>query len=191
MSTRLVPLSVTASAAAAALALILVGCSSPSSAPGGEAPAVEAPAAEAPTAEEPAAEEPAVPGLNTPVVSGTFEFTALGVTDLGTTIGTEPLSTTAQGTFLQVDLKVANIGAEGEMFLVNYVKLVDAEGRTFDADSMAAVYLDSSAGTWVASINPGNAVQGPVIFDVPAGTQAASIQVTDSLFSTGETIALR
>lgn len=185
MSTRLVPLSVTATAALAALALALVGCSSPSSTPTGDAPAAEAPAAEAP-----AAEAPAVPGLNTPVTSGTFEFTALGVTDLGTTIGTDPLSTTAQGTFLQVDLKVANIGTEGEMFLVNYVKLVDAEGRTFDADSMAAVYLDSSAGTWVASINPGNAVQGPVVFDVPAGTQAASIQVTDSLFSTGETIAL-
>lgn len=183
-----------ATAAAAALLLALPGCSSaaPSSANAPAAPVADTSAADAPVEQTAdAAVAPDAPGLNTPVTVGSLEFTALGITEIGTTIGESPLSQDAQGTFLQLDLKVANVGNKSETFLDTYVKLVDAAGNTYDADSMAAVYLQSDAKTWLSGINPGNAVEGPVIFDVPVGTQPVAVQVTDNMFKKGETIELK
>ncbi|MEN0083633.1 MAG: DUF4352 domain-containing protein [Leifsonia sp.] len=165
----------------------LTGCSAggPSAAEGGTsttpAPAVSASAT-------PAA--PETPGLNVPVTAGSFQFTALGVRDAGPSVGTSPLSQTAQGTFLEVDLKIANTGNASATFLANYVKLVDASGKTYDADPTATLYASPDQSAWVAAINPGNAIQGPVLFDVPAGTQATAIQVSDNIFSKGKTIRL-
>ncbi|MFF1573200.1 DUF4352 domain-containing protein [Leifsonia sp. NPDC058292] len=180
---RRITLVTTATAIAAGLAL--TGCSTGTTAAGtGGA----APAASPSTS---AAAAPSAPGLNTPVKKGTFEFTALGVKDAGTTVGTSPLSQNAQGTFVQVDIKIANTGNSAATFIVNYVKLVDAAGKTYDADPTATLYANPDQSAWVAAINPGNAIQGPIFFDVPAGTQPASIQVSDTMFSGGETIALK
>jgi len=186
----------TATTAAAALILALTGCST--SGTGTDAPSSEqsagdttgeTAAAEAP-AEEPAA-EPEGPGIGTPVTSGSFEFTVTAITDAGTTVGSEYLTQTAQGTYVQVDLSIANVGTKSETFVVNYLTLIDAEGREFDADSTATIYASPDANTWITGINPGNAVQGPVLFDVPAGTIPVSLTVTDSLFGGGETILLK
>lgn len=189
----------TTTAVSAALLLSLTGCSSSAIdkaadfVPVTDAPAADAPAADAPTEEAPAEEapaEPATPGLNTPVTVGTFEFTATGFSEIGPTIGDAPLSSDAQGTYLQVDLSVKNLGKKSETFLSNYVKLVDAAGNTYDSDTMAAIYADSQT-SWVTGINPGNAAAGPIIFDVPAGTQAVSILVSDSMFDDGTPITLK
>ncbi len=134
---------------------------------------------------------PKAPGLNTPVKAGSFEYIALGVKEAGTTVGTSPLTQNAQGTFVRVDLKVANTGDKPQTFIVNYVKLVDTAGKTYDADPTATLYAATDATTWIAAINPGNSVQGPVLFDVPAGTEPASVTVSDNAFSAGETIELR
>ncbi|WP_349863745.1 DUF4352 domain-containing protein [Leifsonia sp. WHRI 6310E] len=170
-------------ATAIAAGLALTGCSGGTTAagtPGG--------AANGSTSSAPAA--PAAPGLNTPLTVGSFEYTALGVQDIGATAGTSPLTATAQGTFLQVDLKIANTGNSSATFIVNYVKLVDAAGKTYDADASATLYASPDQNAWVAGINPGNAIQGPILFDVPAGTAPASIQVSDNAFSKGQTITL-
>ena len=170
-------------ATAIAAGLALTGCSGGTTAagtPGG--------AANGNTSSAPAA--PAAPGLNTPITVGSFEYTALGVQDIGATAGTSPLTATAQGTFLQVDLKIANTGNSSATFIVNYVKLVDAAGKTYDADASATLYASPDQNAWVAGINPGNAIQGPILFDVPAGTAPASIQVSDNAFSKGQTITL-
>lgn len=122
--------------------------------------------------------------------AGAFEYTALAVKDAGTTAGTEPLSQTAQGTYVQVDLRVANTGDKAQTFIVNYVKLKDAAGKTYDADMTATVYAAGGAGTWVAAINPGNAVEGPVLFDVPAGTAPVTLVVSDNAFTGGTEITI-
>lgn len=171
-------------ATALVLAVALTGCGA--SASGGASSS----SSDAPAADVPAADAPSTPGLNTPVTVGTFEFTALSAADIGATIGTDPLSQTAQGTFFQVDLSVANVGDKAETFLVNYVQLKDGEGKTYEADPTAAIYLSTDAGTWVSSINPGNTLQGPVVFDLPAGTVPTELVVTDSLFGTGTSIRL-
>lgn len=177
---------ITALATIAALAtgLALTGCSSTPQPAGGAG-------GTGGNASAPAPSKPAAPGLNTPVKVGSFEYTVLGSQDAGTTVGTSPLTQTAQGTYLQVDLKIANTGNSAATFIVNYVKLVDASGKTFDADPTATLYASTDQSAWVAAINPGNAIQGPILFDVPAGTQPASIQVSDNAFSKGQTITLR
>ncbi|MFF9561803.1 DUF4352 domain-containing protein [Leifsonia sp. NPDC014704] len=176
-----------ATVAAVATGLALTGCSSTPQPAGGAAGTGNA---SVPAASAPAASKPSAPGLNTPVKVGSFEYTVLGSQDAGTTVGSSPLTQTAQGTYLQVDLKIANTGNSAATFIVNYVKLVDASGKTFDADPTATLYASTDQSAWVAGINPGNAIQGPILFDVPAGTQAASIQVSDNAFSKGQTIAL-
>ncbi|ANF30693.1 hypothetical protein A0130_02500 [Leifsonia xyli] len=134
---------------------------------------------------------PATAGLNTPVKVGSFEYTATASKDAGTTAGASPLTKTAQGTFIEVDLTIKNVGTSAATFISNYVKLVDGTGKTYDADPTATLYASPNQSAWVAAINPGNAITGPILFDVPAGTTAASIQVSDNAFSKGETVNLK
>lgn len=136
-----------------------------------------------------ASEAAKTPGLNTPVTAGSFEFTALGAKAAGTTVGTAPLTRTAQGQFFQVDLKVVNTGDASQTFIVNYVKLVDAAGKKYEADAAATLYA-GEAQTWIAAINPGNAVQGPILFDLPADANPTSLLVSDNAFTGGTPISL-
>jgi len=128
--------------------------------------------------------------MNTAVKAGSFEFTVLDVKDAGTTVGTAPLSRTAQGSFFQVDLKVANVGNSSQTFIADDVKLQDAAGKTYNADDTASLYLQGDAQTWVSAINPGNAVQGPVLFDLPAGTKPTTLLVSDNAFTKGTPITI-
>ena len=171
---------ITATAAITA-GLALTGCSTGGTTAAGGAPATSASA--------PAAPKDA--GLNTPVTVGSFEYTVTGSKDVGNTVGPSPLTKTAQGTFIQVDLSVKNVGNSSATFLSNYVKLVDGTGKTYDADPTATLYASPNQSAWVAAINPGNSLTGPVLFDVPAGTTAAKVQVSDNAFTTGKTINLQ
>jgi hypothetical protein len=182
---RRIALIPTISAAVIAGAFALTGCSAGAATTGG---AGSTPASTSAAAQTPAAAQD--PGLNTPVTVGSFEFTATGVKDAGNTIGSSPLSQTAQGTFIQVDLSIKNVGNSGTTFLSNYVKLVDNTGKTYDADPTATLYASPDQSAWVAAINPGNSITGPVLFDVPVGITAASIQVSDNVFGTGKAITL-
>ncbi|PPL18748.1 DUF4352 domain-containing protein [Microterricola pindariensis] len=133
---------------------------------------------------------PETPGLNVPVTVGAFEFTALSAADAGTTVGAEPFTQTAQGTYYQLDLKIMNVGNDSQTFIVNYVTLEDAEGKSYDADSSASLYAGGDAQTWLSAINPGNAVQGPILFDIPAGVTPVKLHVSDNMFTDGTAIQL-
>jgi len=182
---------------AALIALVgaaaLTGCSAgtqPSDGPVARPDASEEVPADAPVEAGSEPEAPEAPGLNTPVTVGSFQFTALGVADAGTTAGSGPLTQTAQGTYVRVDLAVTNVGDKAETFIVNYVKIKDAEGKTYDADGTATIYASGDAQTWIAGINPGNSVQGPILFDVPAGTTPVELLVSDNAFTDGTPITL-
>ncbi|GAA3865404.1 hypothetical protein GCM10022381_06420 [Leifsonia kafniensis] len=166
-----------AAGAAIALTVALTGCSA-DVASGGSA------------AGSSAEEKPQTPGLNVPVTVGAFEFTALAAADAGTTVGTAPLSQTAQGSFFQIDLAVKNVGNDSQTFIVNYVTLEDADGKSYDADASATLYAGGDAQAWIAAINPGNAVQAPILFDLPAGVKPSKLLVSDNMFSDGTAIEL-
>lgn len=152
-------------------------------------------AAEEP-AEEPAAEEPAeepadeLPGIGDPVRDGKFEFVITGVEDGGTEVGSEFLSEKAQGRFHLVHITVTNIGDEAQMMSDSNQKVRDEQGRTFETNSSAAIYMDDND-LWLTDINPGNTMSGTLVFDMPEGSTPVEIELHDSMFSGGVTVSLK
>jgi hypothetical protein len=137
-----------------------------------------------------AAAPPAAATIGTAVRDGDFEFTVTKLERGTTTLGGEYLNTTAQGEFVLVNLTVRNIGNEPGTLFDQNVKLFDTQGREYRADSAAAVYLEGNSDVIAQTINPGNQVSGTIVFDVAAGTQLASLDLHDSAFSGGVSVAL-
>lgn len=131
------------------------------------------------------------PGIGTAVRDGKFEFTVIKVKPGVTKIGNQYMGKTAQGQFILVTLKVENIGDQSQLFAGSNQKLYDTQGRKFDADNEAAIYLGDQGKSWLNEINPGNTVTGVVVFDVPKGIALAKIELHDSMFSGGVDVALR
>ena len=151
------------------------------------APAVDTPAAEAPAAQAPAAD---MPGIGQPAADGDFNFVVNGVDCSATEIGNEFLSQKAQGQFCIVDLTITNIGDQAQSFLGDNATLFNAQGQQFSADGEAGIYLENASSLY-EEINPGNTLASKVVFDVPTGTVPTSIELHDSAFSGGVTVALQ
>jgi hypothetical protein len=152
----------------------------------------DAPADGAPATGDPAdadATSASAVGIGQPALDGDFQFVVNGVDCSQTTIGTEYLNTQAQGQFCMVDLTISNIGSEAQSFLGDNAKLFNAEGQQFSADTEAAFYLENSSSLY-EEINPGNTLSSKVVFDVPVGMVPTSIELHDSMFSGGVTVAL-
>lgn len=157
---------------------------------GDDADAVEEDAE--PVADEPAADQPVAdePGIGEAVRDGKFEFTITEVETGVGQVGDEFLNEQAQGQFVLVHMTVTNIGDQAQMLNGSNQTLVDTEGREHRADSSAALYLDGSE-TFLNDINPGNSVEGIVVFDIPADAEPAAIELHDSMFSGGVTVSLQ
>lgn len=141
---------------------------------------------------EPAAAEPAAPespGIGDAVRDGKFEFVVTGVEDGGTEVGNEFLSEKAQGRFQLIHITVTNIGDEPQMMSDSNQRVKDEQGRSFEVDSMAGIHLDDND-IWLEDINPGNTVTGTLVFDMPEGSTPVEIELHDSMFSGGVTVAL-
>lgn len=153
----------------------------------------EEPAEEEPVEEEPAEEAPAdeaqTAGIGTPVRDGKFEFVVTGV-ELGVArVGDDLFGQDAQGQFALVRMTVTNIGDEAQYFDGSNQDLVDTLERTHSAATSAALYLDDSE-SFLNQINPGNAVEGTVVFDIPTDATPARIELHDSAWSGGVTVTL-
>lgn len=140
----------------------------------------------------PAKSDPKAVGLNTPVRDGKFEFVVTGVQTGLAEVGDNPyLAKKAQGQFVVVAMTVKNIGTKPQDFSPTSQKVKDAQGRSFESDSMAQIALgDSDVPVW-DNINPGNTVQVKVVFDMPKDAEPATIELHDSMFSGGATVALK
>ncbi|PWW23523.1 uncharacterized protein DUF4352 [Geodermatophilus normandii] len=136
------------------------------------------------------ATEASAVGIGQPAADGDFQFVVNGVDCSQTELGDEYLSTQAQGQFCIVDVTVSNIGSEAQGFFGENATLLNAEGQEFSADSEAAFYLQDSSSLY-EEINPGNTLNSKVVFDVPAGMTPSGIELHDSAFSGGVTVALQ
>ena len=139
---------------------------------------------------EPEAPEGAEFGLGQPAPDGDFSFVVSGVDCSLTEIGDQYFGTKAQGQFCVVSVAVTNIGDSAGSFFGDNSKLLNAEGQEFSADTEAAIYLED-ADSLFEEINPGNTLNSKVVFDVPAGTTPTAIELHDSAFSGGVTVALQ
>jgi len=156
----------------------------------GASDAAAAPEAAAPVAEEASEEEAGNPGIGEAAADGKFNFVVNGVDCSVTELGDQYFGTTAQGQFCIVDLTITNIGDKAQSFFGDNATLYNAAGQEFSADSEAAIYLEDSSSLY-EEINPGNSLNSKVVFDVPAGTAPASIELHDSAFSGGVTVDLQ
>jgi hypothetical protein len=127
--------------------------------------------------------------IGQPVRDGKFEFTVTKVECDVNRVGTKDFGVEAQGQYCLVAVQVENIGEEAQSFFGSNQYLYDEEGRQFSADDEAAIYLENSQSLY-EEINPGNSVQGTVVFDIPKNATPARIELHDSAFSGGVTVDL-
>ncbi len=130
--------------------------------------------------------------LNETARDGKFEFVVKSVECGKTTIGTnEYLKKDAQGQFCLMTVSVKNIGNEAQGFFGSNQKLLNAQSQQYAADDAAGVYVDQNYSTLFSNINPGNSVEGVIVFDIPKDQTPVTAELHDSSFSSGVKVSLQ
>jgi hypothetical protein len=132
--------------------------------------------------EETATEAVAV--IGTEVRDGKFAFKVTNVKCGISKVGTSTFGTKAQGQYCAVTMQVGNIGDEPQTFFSSNQKAFDSQGREFSNDTTAELYA-TDAQVWLKEINPGNALEGTVYFDIPKDATIDYLELHDSAFSGG------
>jgi hypothetical protein len=162
----------------------------PTSQPGTTEAATPQAKATTPAATKPPATEPAetAPGIGEQARDGKFEFVVSRVRCGVQRIGDQYLNKTAQGQFCLISVGVRNIGNEQRTFEQSSQYLFDTTGRRFETGD-AGLYLEDSK-SFLEEINPGNGVNGTLVYDVPKGFKPAKVELHDSAFSGGVEVTL-
>lgn len=134
--------------------------------------------------------KPRTPGLGDVVKDGRFAFKVTKVERGLSQVGEGFTVSKAQGQYVMIHLTVKNIGDEAQLFSDSAQKLIDGKGRRFDADSGAAALDLKDSNAFLNNINPGNAVNGILLFDVPQHITLKAVELHDSIFSDGVTVSL-
>jgi hypothetical protein len=145
--------------------------------------------AAAPAPRPPATTAVRVPTIGTPVRDGKFEFTVTGV-KTAKRLGNEYVNTTAEGKFLLVAIRVRNVSDKAKTFLSIAQRLRDTQGREYAADPADTVFL-WDARNLIEKIEPGRAVAGTLVFDLPSDARADLVRLHDSVLSGGVEVILR
>jgi hypothetical protein len=145
--------------------------------------------------EQPAPVEPppadALPGLGEPVTDGEFTFTVDSVERIGSTVGDEWVNETAQGEFVLIRVTVTNTGDEPRDLNAWDQDLYDDQGRLFEARS-GWFLVEGGGNSLFRTVNPGNTVVGaPLLYDVPPGVELDHVELHDTWYSRGASVALR
>lgn len=143
-----------------------------------------------PTGEPTLRPTPTVAPPGSAVRDGKFEFQVLAVTSAKTVsdpTGNPYLTATAQGVFVIFTLSVRNVGDEPRSYYGHNQKLIDMSGREFQVSSDADLYINSYG--LGDNVNPGNAIEVKLPFDVPQDTQMSMLELHDSMFSGGVRVA--
>lgn len=133
---------------------------------------------------------PVAAGLNQAARDGKFEFTVTKVQCGVAQVGDELLNRKAQGQYCLVTVKVTNIGDESRTLAASNQYAFNATGAKYDADSTASIYLDDAGRALYEAINPGNSVNGTIVFDIPKGASLTRLELHDSALSGGVAVNL-
>ena len=134
---------------------------------------------------------PAQPGLGDKVRDGKFEFVVSRLDCSRTTVGSEHLTRTAEGTFCVISLSVRNISDGSRYFLGQAQKAYDATGTAYGDDTIAGVYANRDTQTFLEKLDPGERVTGKLVFDVPRKVKLTTLELHDSPLSGGVQVSLR
>jgi uncharacterized protein DUF4352/uncharacterized protein DUF2510 len=114
-----------------------------------------------------------------PVLDGNFLFVASEVSTPANGLS----APRPKGQWMIATVTVRNVDDEPHGFLACNQKLVDSQGHTYTADTTAAVAMNNDS--MQIDMDPGTKVTLYVPFDVPPGTQPATVELHDSVFSGG------
>lgn len=125
---------------------------------------------------------------------GNFEFVVKSVKCGITEVGGEYLNKKAQGQFCLATVTVTNIGNEARTFSSGNQQAYIGDVQ-YEPDSSASFYANSEtygdAGkAFLNEINPGNSVEGIVVFDIPKGKKLSTLELHDGAFSGGVQVLL-
>lgn len=141
--------------------------------------------------EEPVKKEE-LASIGTAVRDGKFEFVVKSLECGKTSVGTNQYLTKApQGQFCLLNLTVKNIGNEAQSLLSSNQYLFNDAGQKYSADDTATMYNSPNGSSWYNDINPGNSVEGAIVFDVPKDVVPTVAQLHDSAFSSGIKVNLK
>jgi hypothetical protein len=130
---------------------------------------------------------PAGPG--DPVRDGQFEFVVRSVACGAGSVGQGLARKRPLGQFCLVALRVENTGSEGRTFGAGSQYLFDAAGNRHDPDPDATV---RHGGGRLQSnhLNPGQRLEGTLVYDLPDPVELARVELHDGPFSGGAVVEL-
>jgi len=73
----------------------------------------------------------------------------------------------------------------------NDQKLLNASNVEYSADSVATLYNSNNSDVFVNEINPGNTVEGTIVYDIPKDQTPVTAELHDSSFSNGVKVTLQ
>jgi len=128
-------------------------------------------------------------GLGDPVRDGQFEF-VVGSVDCGArSVGDGFGRKQALEQFCLLEVEVENTGTEGRTFGGGHQYLFDGDGKRHDPDLDATVR--HGGGRLLSThLNPGQRLQGTLVYDVPDPIDLARVELHDGPFSGGATVEL-
>ncbi|HEX8135077.1 MAG TPA: DUF4352 domain-containing protein [Actinomycetes bacterium] len=129
------------------------------------------------------------PGIREPARDGQFEFVVRSVRCGLRRVGPELARQTPQGRFCLVAVSVANVGTEARDFDAGQQRLFGADGRRHSVDA-AATAANGGVRLLHSLINPGNRIEGTLVYDVPPRTRPARLELHDSPLSRGVAVDL-
>jgi TM2 domain-containing membrane protein YozV len=134
-----------------------------------------------------------IPKIGEPARDGKFEFVVKSIECGKASVGTnEYLSKNAQGQFCLLNVSVKNIGNEPQSLFSSNQYLYNASNQKYAADDVATTYAaPQESSTWYSEINPGNSVEGAIVFDLPKDQTPVLAELHDSAFSDGVKISLQ
>jgi hypothetical protein len=132
----------------------------------------------------------AAPGMREPARDGQFEFVVRSVRCSLRRVGPALGRRTPQGRFCLVAVSVANVGTDARNFAADQQRLFGADGSRHAVDA-AATAANGGLGLLHVLVNPGNRVEGTLVYDVPPRMRPARMELHDSPFSRGVTVDLR
>lgn len=163
------------------------------STPTATAPVADVGAVDAGTDEAPVVADPpeaSGSGIGNSVDDGQFRFTVTKIDCGNASVGKGIMQEDAQGQYCLVNMTVENIGEEAQTFDSSSQYLYDTQDRKFDSDTGASLSMEDLGNSFLNEINPGNSVDGVVVFDIPVDATPARLELHDSPFSDGHDVTL-
>lgn len=136
-------------------------------------------------------EEEKVAKIGETARDGKFEFTVNGIECGQQQIGGQYVNEKAQGQFCLLDVKVENVGDRAQSLFAENQYLYNEQDQEYSADSEATFTVNPQDTTLFEEINPGNALNGTIVFDVPEGANIVRAELHDSAFSGGVEVSLQ